>query len=78
MKSKVRNNQTKETRPRILSENEVMMSKNEKVREVARRLTDKSFLERIRNYNEKYWDQKWSNWMTPDALYNEDQSKRAQ
>jgi hypothetical protein len=78
MKRKVKNNQAKETRPRILSSNEVMMSKSEKVREVARRLADESFLERIRNYHEKYWDQKWTNWMTPDPLYNEEQGKRDQ
>lgn len=46
----------------------ILTSTNTKVKEVTKRLDSTSFLDRIRNYTETYWDQAWHNWRSPDAL----------
>lgn len=35
-------------------------SKNKKLNEVGKFLSNDSFVERINSYSEKYWNQKWS------------------
>lgn len=50
----------------------ISRSANTKVKEIIRRLEDKSFVERIRSYSETYWDQAWSAWAPPSILRHEE------
>ena len=55
--------ETEREKLKSFSKDDFAASKNNKLKEVAKILNDESLMERIKSYNETYWDQKWSqNW----------------